>query len=57
MARFCVHPDDDVPENHLGAESVARPASILPREMTREQLRQIETALRQIEREAPGKVA
>lgn len=50
MARFCVHPDDDAPEFHLSAEATGRPASILPREMSREQLKRLEAALREIER-------
>ena len=40
-----IHPDDDCPENHLSAESIGRPASILPREMSREQLKRLEAAL------------
>lgn len=52
MTRFCVHPDDDCPENHLGAELLGRPVSLLPRDMSREQLSRLDESLREIERNA-----
>lgn len=42
MIRFCVHPDDDCPENHLYDEPLPGPHR---RPLTRDELRQLESMI------------
>lgn len=43
-----IHPDDDCPGNHITAGPHPPMASILPKRMDREQLKRLESALREI---------
>ena len=52
------HPDNDHPDFHLSARPQPRPASIVPRRpLSKDELRRLDEALREIERAALGKAA
>lgn len=52
------HPDNDHPDFHLSDRPQPRPASIVPRRpLSKDELRRLDEALREIERAALGKAA